>query len=100
MNIPPIPMLSPHDLAATHEPQTQKSKDAAKVPEQFESILLRQFLSESMKPLLQEGPAGQVYGYLLTDSLAASVASGGGLGLRSILQTQLGTAEATPSLPD
>ncbi len=68
-----------------------KSADAAKVPQQFESILLRQFLSESMKPLLQEGPAGQVYGYLLTDSLAESVAGGGGLGLCSILQAQLGT---------
>ena len=91
MNIPAIQMLTPQQLAATDESATLRNKDAAKVPEQFESILLRQFLSESMKPLLQEGPAGQVYGYLLTDSLASSIASGGGLGLCSILQTQLGT---------
>jgi Rod binding domain-containing protein len=52
-----------------------------------------------MKPLLQEGPAGQVYGYLLTDSLAASVASGGGLGLRSILQAQLGSIEGSSPKP-
>jgi Rod binding domain-containing protein len=89
VNIPPVSLLSSTPL--TPEATGAKSADAAKVPEQFESILLRQFLSESMKPLLQEGPAGQVYGYLLTDSLAASVASAGGLGLCSILQTQLGT---------
>lgn len=89
MNIPPISVLSasPPPL----DPAAAKSADAEKVPEQFEAILLRQFLSESMKPLLQEGPAGQVYGYLLTDSLAASVAGAGGLGLCSILQAQLGT---------
>ena len=36
--------------------------------QQFESILLRQFLSESMKSLLEGGEAGQFYGYLLTDA--------------------------------
>ncbi len=92
MNIPPISLLSA--APSTQDAGSPKTAEAAKVPEQFESILLRQFLSESMKPLLQEGPAGQVYGYLLTDSLAASVASGGGLGLCSILHAQLGTAEA------
>lgn len=91
MNIPAIKLLSPAQTDALANATTPKAKDAAKVPEQFESILLRQFLSESMKPLLQEGPSGQVYGYLLTDSLAGSIASAGGLGLCSILQAQLGT---------
>jgi peptidoglycan hydrolase FlgJ len=61
----------------------------AKASRQFESILVRQFLSESMKPLLESGPSGQVYGYLLTDSLAESISKGGGLGLSHVLQTQL-----------
>ena len=61
----------------------------AKVSRQFESILVRQFLGESMKPLLENGPSGQVYGYLLTDSLAESISAGGGLGLSHIIQTQL-----------
>jgi Rod binding domain-containing protein len=89
VTIPPISLLS--SGPATPATPSSKPAEAAKVPQQFESILLRQFLSESMKPLLQEGPAGQVYGYLLTDSLAESVAGGGGLGLCSILQAQLGT---------
>lgn len=89
MNIPPISVLGAEPTVPAVTTAGAKPADADKVPEQFEAILLRQFLSESMKPLLQEGHAGQVYGYLLTDSLAASVASAGGLGLRSILQAQL-----------
>ena len=58
--------------------------------QQFEAILMRQFLSESMKPLLEGGPSGQVYGYLLTDTLADSLSKGGGLGLSSVIQAQLG----------
>ncbi len=61
----------------------------AEVSRQFEAILLRQFLGESMKPLLEGGPAGQVYGYLLTDSLADTMTKAGGLGLSNILQAQL-----------
>ena len=61
-----------------------------KASHQFESILLRQFLTDSMKPLLEGGPTGQVYGYLLTDALANSISDAGGLGLSSVLQSQLG----------
>ena len=57
---------------------------------QFESILLRQFLTESMGPLLEGGEAGKVYGYLLTETLADSLSKGGGLGFSSVLQAQLG----------
>ena len=86
MSIPPIDVLVP---AAKTDPAT-KPEDIEKVSRDFESILLRQFLSESMKPLLDGGEAGQVYGYLLTDSLAGSISQAGGLGLCSILQAQLG----------
>lgn len=73
------------------EPQAAPSpQDVEKVSKQFESILLRQFLGESMKSLLQDGESGKVYGYLLTDALANSISEGGGLGLCSILQAQLG----------
>jgi flagellar protein FlgJ len=57
--------------------------------QQFEAIMLRQILGESMKPLLQGGPSGQVYGYLMTDTLADSLSKGGGLGLSSVIQAQL-----------
>ena len=84
------PQLSPTALdnpaASTG---TQDPKKVAKVSRQFESILLRQFLGESMKPLLQSGPSGQVYGYMLTDALASKISDAGGLGLAHILQMQI-----------
>ncbi len=88
-----IPPLSPSPQSAPAAPDAaQHSKDAdlTKASQQFESILLRQFLSESMKSLLSGGEAGQVYGYMLTDSLANSLSEGGGMGLSSVLQAQLG----------
>lgn len=90
MQTPPISAASisqdlvPQKLA---EPRTEGVEKASR---QFESILVRQFLSDSMKPLLEGGPAGQVYGYLLTDSLANSISDAGGLGFSSVLQAQLG----------
>ena len=86
MNIQPIsPATQAGVNAATASAKPDKTAEAA---QNFEAILLRQFLSESMKSLLQDGPGGQVYGYLLTDTLASSMSKAGGLGLASILQTQ------------
>lgn len=75
-------------LDAAHPPASPAKLGEAS--RQFEAILLRQFLGESMKPLLEGGPSGQVYGYLLTDSLADSLSKAGGLGLSSVIQAQLG----------
>ena len=82
------PPAEPKTIAGA--PAAQRPEDVKKVSQQFEGILLRQILSESMKSLLEGGPSGQVYGYLLTDSLAGSISQAGGLGLCSILQAQLG----------
>jgi Rod binding domain-containing protein len=70
-------------------PGIDKSK-LADASQQFESILVRQFLNESMKPMLEAGPSGQVYGYFLTEKLADSLGKGGGFGLASVFQAQLG----------
>ncbi|HVU15303.1 MAG TPA: rod-binding protein [Candidatus Didemnitutus sp.] len=70
-------------------PQSQQVKAAAG---QFEAILLRQFLQESVSGLMggdSGGPSGNVYGYLLTDTLASKLSEGGGLGLASVLEKQL-----------
>ena len=78
-------------------------KGEAEVARQFEAILVRQFLTESMRPLLEGQKTGQVYGYLLTDALADSITKGGGLGIRSVLEAQLrvgGPAKMTDKLSD
>jgi len=86
MNVQAISPSLQIGAAAAPAPATPaKLADAA---QQFEGILLRQFLSESMKPLLQGGTGGQVYGYLITESLANSMVKAGGLGLSSVLQAQ------------
>jgi Rod binding domain-containing protein len=69
-------------------PADQQVKAAAG---QFEAILLRQFLQESVGGLMggEGGSGGNVYGYMLTDVLASKLSEGGGLGLANILQKQL-----------
>jgi len=69
---------------------TEKPDKLGDASQQFEAILLRQFLGESMKGLLKEGAGGQVYGYMLTDCLADNLSKAGGLGLSSVIQAQLG----------
>ena len=68
------------------------AEQGKKVAGQFEAILLRQFLQDSVGNMMggkEGGPSGNVYGYLLTDVLASKLAEGGGLGLAKILQKQL-----------
>jgi len=93
MQTPPISAASPASDLVPQKLAEPRAEDVEKASRQFESILVRQFLSESMKPLLEGGPSGQVYGYLLTDSLAGSISEAGGLGFSSVLQAQLGRQE-------
>ena len=90
MHTPPIAASTvrpvPGELG-TKEPRPQ---DLEKAAQQFESILVRQFLTESMGSLLEGGAPGEVFGYLLTDSLANSISQSGGLGVSSVIQAQLG----------
>ncbi len=67
----------------------KKASNPSEVARQFEAILVRQILSESMKTMLEHGKDGQVYGYYLTEALADGITKGGGLGLRSVLESQL-----------
>lgn len=91
MNIPAL--SSDHAATALPLKSSEGSQDdparIAQAAQQFEGILLRQILNESLKPLLENGPGAQVYGYFLTGSLAESIGKAGGLGLGSVLQTQL-----------
>jgi flagellar protein FlgJ len=69
---------------------------------QFEAIMVRQFLQDSVGNLLggeSGGPGGSVYGYLLTDTLATKLTEGGGLGLGRMLQQQLTPRAAAATTP-
>lgn len=98
-------MISPlHSGTATRVgagPVAVSPRDIKKLPAgdqvaaaagQFEAILLRQFLQESVGKIMggkESGAQGGVYGYMLTDVLASKMTEAGGLGLSRVLQQQL-----------
>ena len=64
------------------------------VTEQFESVLVKQFLNDALKPMFKgvfnENSEGhRLYRHFFTDALSESIAQGGGFGVSSILQQQL-----------
>ena len=80
---------------------TEEQKNAA-VSQQFESVLVKQFLKEALKPMFkgvfnEEGGAHRMYRHFFTDAISESIASGGGFGVSSILQQQLNQATASQS---
>jgi Rod binding domain-containing protein len=80
---------------------TEQQKNAA-VSQQFESVLVKQFLKEALKPMFkgvfnEEGGAHRMYRHFFTDAISESIASGGGFGVSSILQQQLNQATTTNS---
>lgn len=81
--------LAPDLVGQLHMAGNSTSAQAKVVSEQFESVLLRQFLDKSMGSMMGGGAGSDVYSYMLTDALSQSLAKGGGLGMSSILQQQL-----------
>tara|TARA_B100001093_G_scaffold282039_1_gene269462 strand:+ start:288 stop:632 length:345 start_codon:yes stop_codon:yes gene_type:complete len=80
---------------------TEEQKNAA-VSQQFESVLVKQFLKEALKPMFkgvfnEEGGAHRMYRHFFTDAISESIASGGGFGVSSILQQQLNQATSPQS---
>ena len=89
---PAVPGLLGQPGRANQSPAAQRKSVAS----QFEAIMLRQFLQESVGSMMGGGKdaSGNVYGYLLTDVFAQQLSAGGGLGLSKVIQQQL-----TPSTP-
>ncbi len=88
-----------HPHALRQLPKSEQIKAAAG---QFEAIILRQLLQDSVGKIAGEGTAGSTYGFMLTDVLANKLSAGGGLGLGRMLEQQLTpraakVAAATPT---
>jgi len=71
--------------------QDQKIAEASR---QFEAVLLRQFLSESTKPVISSefsdnSNAAGIYQDMITNQLADSLSRGGGIGLAKTFEQQL-----------
>lgn len=81
-------------LATSGKPQALNNleqKDQIKAAAgQFEAIIVRQLLQDSVGKLAGgEQAGGGMFGYMLTDVLANKLTEGGGLGLSNIFQHQL-----------
>jgi len=91
-----------HDLAALKRGTLNPAEQRAAVASQFEAILLRQFLQESIGSMMGGGKegGGNVYSYMLTDSLAEKLSEGKGMGFAPMIAKQLtprGTPVAAPT---
>src|ERR1019366_8841951 len=81
--------------------QNQKIAEASR---QFEAVLLRQFLSESQKPVINSeftdnsNTAG-IYQDMITNQLADSLSRGGGIGLAKTFERQLAPHATQPDGP-
>ena len=78
--------------------ENQKIAEASR---QFEAILLRQFLAESQKPVIQSeftdnSAASGIYQDLITNQLADNLSRSGGIGLAKTFERQL-THPAAPA---
>lgn len=71
-------------------PESQRLDAASR---EFEAMLLRQYLSEALKPVTDSGAVlganNPVYGYLVTDALATGLSDGGVFGFSNLLQAQV-----------
>ena len=73
--------------------QTEDAK-VAEVSKQFEAIILRNFLKDSLKPLFEsyltkDNSQNNIYRYHLVDALSQSMAERQSLGISNVLQMQL-----------
>ncbi len=74
-----------------HISEEQKLGEASA---RFESLLVRQFLKDSLKPVFkgfleESGSRQEIYRYLLTDVLADKIGRSGAMGISHLLQAQL-----------
>jgi len=94
----PQTMPSAAELTA----QLPKGEKLGKACDQFEGILVRQILSEGLKPMLAKPLGGEatgagMYDYMLTDTLANGIAGKNSMGISHLLQTQLAPRPPTSS---
>ena len=87
-------------LEMVHAKNKTEAEKTQFVTEQFESVLVKQFLNDALKPMFKgvfnENSEGhRLYRHFFTDALSESIAQGGGFGVSSILQQQLAKPNAS-----
>ena len=88
-------------MEMAHSKHASELEKNAAVSQQFESVLVKQFLKEALKPMFkgvfnEDGGAHRMYRHFFTDAISESIATGGGFGMSNILQQQLNNQVAQP----
>ena len=89
-------------MEMAHSKHASESQKVAAVSQQFESVLVKQFLKEALKPMFkgvfnEDGNTHRMYRHFFTDAISESIASGGGFGISNILQQQLSNQASPPT---
>ena len=89
-------------MEMAYSKHASEGQKVAAVSQQFESVLVKQFLKEALKPMFtgvfnEDDNAHRMYRHFFTDAISESIASGGGFGISNILQQQLSN-QASPSI--
>ena len=92
-------------MEMAHSKHASEQQKVAAVSQQFESVLVKQFLKEALKPMFkgvfnEDGNAHRMYRHFFTDAISESIASGGGFGVSTILQQQIGNKTAKPTVDE
>jgi Rod binding domain-containing protein len=87
-------------MEMVHSKNNTEAEKTKFVTEQFESVLVKQFLNDALKPMFKgvfnENSEGhRLYRHFFTDALSESIAQGGGFGVSTILQQQLAQPKLT-----
>lgn len=98
------PETLPLDRLASNEHLSEEEKIAG-VSRHFEAILLRQFLTEAYKPLLNpngesNNSINEIYKDMMVESLADSISKSGNFGLAQSFQSQMVHPKKTGSETD
>jgi flagellar protein FlgJ len=98
MQINPLqPKVDPSHLpleSLAANPTLTREQKIGEASRQFEAVLLRQFLSESQKPVItseftDNSTASGIYQDLITNQLADNLSRNGGIGLAQTFERQL-----------
>ncbi|MEQ9824123.1 MAG: hypothetical protein ABQ298_07045 [Puniceicoccaceae bacterium] len=90
-------MLNPADWQGLSNMNQYSDEQKLRITStEFESTLVRQYLKEAMKPLMkgylnEDSVAHEIYRGYFTDAMAQSLSQGHGIGISSVLQSQLST---------
>ena len=86
-------------MEMVHSQHASAQQKNAAVSQQFESVLVKQYLNEALKHMFkgifdENGEGNRLYRHFFTDAISESIAQGGGFGISSILQQQLNASNS------